>query len=99
MCHLTCFRDQIVVNYKSLELRGEYRDGPLAWDCSADGSAGHFVGNRKYDKGVCVMANYFEMTRDELTAEKKALEEYSGANTSSGSALGEALGAALKNKE
>ena len=75
MCHLTCFRGQIVVNYKSLELQGEYRDGPLAWDCSADGSAGHFVGNRKYDKGVCVMANYFEMTRDELTAEKAALEE------------------------
>lgn len=35
----------------------------------------------------------------EIEEEKKALEEYSGANTSSGSALGEALGAALKNKE
>ena len=33
------------------------------------------VGNRTYDKGVCVMANYFEMTRDELAAENAALEE------------------------
>ena len=71
MCHLTCFRDQIVVNYKSLELRGEYRDGPLAWDCSADGGTGHFVGNRKYDKGVDVPNDptIIRVTIDEDTVE------------------------------
>ncbi len=32
------------------------------------------MGNRKYDKGVCFMANYLAMNREELAAEKAALE-------------------------
>ena len=50
--------------------------GNAPWqECSAKCRSGA-MGNSKYDIGVCFsMANYLEMNREELTAEKAKLNE------------------------